>query len=302
MRRELVAEGVRWVDVVGPAPDDLSFLRDELRFHPLDVAEVQRPSRYPAISPHPLYLFLAVHVPVYRPTERATVPLEVDVFVTPSVLVTARSSSVALLDDLFSRAEQDSAVRDRLIGRGPAYLLYSIMDHLFDAALPMLGHVTEKLDAAEQRIFSGQERQMVRELSAIHRDLSGFRSIIRPQRHLYEAGVLHGDWNTPVFQAVFRSIDNKLSRLWDRLETLWERAGALAATNAVLVDHKLNEFVKYLTVLGAVFIPLGLVAQTAVFLDVTVPVQNRVIFWALVGLMAVADFVILWHARRRNLL
>lgn len=302
MRREITTKELRWIDITDPDEADVRFLRDDLRFHSLDVAEVRKVTRHPEVEPHPTYLFLVVQVPLRPRDGRAAVPAEVDIFVEQGVVVTAHAGSMTMLDGFFRDISVHDDLRERMVGRGPAYLLYSIMDHLFDAAFPILDQLAEKIEDVEQRIFSGQERQMVTELSAIQRDLQGFRSIVRPQRHLYETGVLHGEWDSPAFRVVFRSLHGKLTRLWERLETLWERAQALAQTNDTLSNHKLNEFLKLLTVLGALFIPFGLVAQTAVFINASVPLPNRIVFWGIIGSMLIIDFVILWRAKVRNLL
>lgn len=302
VRREITTPGLRWIEIVDPDAGDLGFLREELQFHAIDVQECDRPSLRPKAESHPAYLFLVVHVPMHVREQRATLPAEFDMFVTASLLVTVHLSSLRHLDALFSAADTDPNEKERLVGRGTAYLLYRILDHLFESAFPMIDHIVENLTRAEAQIFSGQERRMVAELSVIQRDLSGFRSIVRPQRHLYQAGTLQGTWATPAFGIVFRSVHGKLTRLWDHLETLWERAEALSNTNAALLNYKLNEFVKMLTVLGALFIPFALVAQTAIFIHGGIPLVNRVMFWAIVLVMLLADFVIVWRARHRDIL
>lgn len=285
-----------------PEEEDLRFLHEELGFHTLDVEECRRPSLRPKVESHPEYLFLVVHVPAYRKEERETIPIEYDVFVASNLLVTVHAASASHLDELFREASANDDVKQRVIGRGSAYLLYRILDHLFEAVFPMLDHIAENLARAEKKIFSGHERQMVSELSLIQRDLAGFRSIIRPQRHLYEAGTLHGDWDSKSFGVVFRSTHGKLTRLWDHVETLWEGAETLAETNGVLVSYKLNEFVKLLTILGAFFIPIGLVAQVVLFLNPGVPALNLLVFWGLICAMLLTVYVALWNARRRKIL
>lgn len=302
MRREISTGELRWIHVTDPEDGDLRFLREELGFHRLDVEECRRPSIRPKVESHPEYLFLVVHIPTHLREERATIPAEFDVFVTSKTIVTVHAASASHLDGFFRDVSAHDDLKTRVVGRDTAYLLYRILDHLFEAAFPMLDHITERLAEVEKKIFTGHERQMVSELSLIQRDLAGFRSIVRPQRHLYEAGTLHGGWNSPAFAVVFRSVHGKLTRLWDHLETLWERTEALAETNAVLVNYKLNEFVKILTVLGALFIPLGLVGQTAVFIHSGIPFLNRIIFWSIICIMLLVVYGVLWNARKRKIL
>lgn len=302
MRRELATKELRWIDITDPSTEDIRFLRDTMRFHPMDVAECQRPTPLPKVEPHPTYLFLVIHVPVYAAKDRFCAPVEFNVFVSPEAIVTCHQGSAKILERFFKQASENNELRERVLGRGTPYLLYSILDHLFESAFPMLNRIAEKLGRAERRIFAGEERQMVAELSVIQRDLSAFRSILRPQRHLYEAETLHGDWVSPSLRIVFRSLHAKLTRSWEYLETLWERADTLASTNDALLNHKLNEFVKLLTILGAVFIPFGLVAQVVVFIDRGISWTNLVIFWTITVVMFVIDIAILWYARRRRIL
>lgn len=302
MRREIATQELQWIDVWDPSADDLEYLRTDLGFHALDVAECQKFTALPKVEIRPSCLFLVLHVPQYLETERTTVPVEFDVFVSSRAIVTVHAGSVASLERLFQEVAEHEELRERTLGRGTAYVLYSILDHLFEAAFPMLTHIAEKLTEAEGRIFAGEERQMVTELSVIQRDLNGFRSVVRPQRHFYEVSVLQGEWATPAFRVVFGGLHGKLSRLWEYLEVLQERADALTATNAALLNYKLNEFVKVLTVLSALFIPLGLVAQTAVFINADVPSWNRLVFWFLIACMLLVDYVIIWKARRRKIL
>lgn len=296
MRRELTTDELRWIDITDPTKEDLRFLRDTMGFHPLDVAECRQPTHLPKVERHPTYLFLVIHVPVYAAKDRASVPVEFDVFVRGDAVVTCHGGSAKILEKFFKDVAKDAMARERVLGRGTPYLLYSILDHLFDASFPMLNHIAAKLERAERRIFGGEERHMVAELSLIQRDLGAFRSIIRPQRHLYKAEALQGDSVSPSLRIVFRGLHAKLTRWWEYLETLWERAESLASTNGALLNYKLNEFVKLLMILGAVFIPLGLIAQVVIFIDRAVSTTNLLIFWILVVVMFVIDIAILWRA------
>lgn len=302
MRRDVTTRELRWIDIVDPSDADLKFLRDALGFHPLDVAECRKPTRLPKVESRPTYLFLVIHVPSHIPRDHATIPTEFDIFVAPDAVVTVHPRKVKFLDAYFRRVATGAEQKERALGRGPAYLLYSILEHLFETTYPMLDHIVDNLERAEKRVFAHEERRMVTELTYIQRDLMGFRSVIRPQRHLYAPSVLQGPWATPALSVVFQSLHGKLSRLWDHLEALWERADALAGTNNALLNYKLNTLVEIFTIVGTLFIPLGLMGQTVVFLAGDVPLGRRLIFWMVIWLMLAIDAVILWGVRRRRML
>lgn len=302
MRREIATEEGRWIDIVQPGDDDFAVLRERFRFHPVDLDDARAASHLPKLQVHPTYLYLVVHIPVADSGTRAFSVRELDLFVSRETVVTLRGDALAGLDDVFSDVKTHEQARERYVGRGPAFLLYSILERLFDGIPPLVADIVRRLERDEEKIFSGAERAMVTELALLRRELIDIRSVLRPQRDMYEPGLLNGEWDTPAFRAVFRSLNHKLARLWGDIETLWERAEALASANEQLLNYKLNEFVKILTIISAVFIPLGLIAQVIVALHEDIPPVHRATFWGIILLMLVIDYVIVWNARRRNML
>jgi len=299
--RQIKTKELTWVDILDPRKEDFDFLEREFSFHAIDLKEITHRSSRPKLEEYPGYLFMIVHSPVFDAKSRSTAPAEVDIFITDGHIVTVHMGRVHLLDQFFNQVNESSVLQERYVGRTPAYLLYSIMSVLIDSAFPKIDHIYEKIELAEQRIFKGEERSMVYELSALAHDVSGFRQIIRPQVHLYNPDTLRGEFSTPAFKAVFKSLQAHLQRVWDALDNQQEKITSLAETNSNLVSHKLNEFLKVLTIMSALFIPLGVVGQVLPSLG-DAPVVNLIMFWILIAFMFIVDFIILWYYRSRKML
>ena len=279
----------------------MDFLEREFHFHTIDLQELTHRSTRPKLEEYPGYLFAIVHSPVFDAKSRSTTPAEVDIFITDGHIITVHMGRVHLLDQFFKQINESTVLQERYVGRSSAYLLYSIMGVLIDSTFPKIDHIYEKIELAEHKIFNGEERAMVYELSALSRDLSGFRQIIRPQVHLYNPKTLHGDFATPAYRAIFKSIQSRLQRVWDALDNQHEKITALSETNSNLLSHKLNEFIKILTLISALFIPLGVIGQVLPSIS-DAPPLNLCIFWVIIGLMLVVDFVILWYYRSRKMI
>lgn len=301
MIRQIKTKELTWVDIVDPKKEDIDFLEREFIFHAIDLKELSHRSARPKLEEYPGYLFMIVHSPVFDAKSRSTAPAEVDIFITDGCIVTVHMGRVDLLDQFFKQVNESPVLRERYVGRTSAYLLYSIMSVLIDSAFPKIDHIYEKIESAEQKIFNGEERSMVYELSALAHDVSGFRQIIRPQVHLYNPDTLRGEFSTPVYKAVFKSLQSHLQRVWDALDNQQEKITSLSETNSNLFSHKLNEFIKILTVISALFIPLGVIGQVLPSLS-DAPIVNVVIFWIIITFMFVIDFVILWYYRSRKML
>lgn len=301
MLRQIKTKELTWIDIIDLEKQDLDFLEREFHFHSSDIQELTHRSTRPKLEEHQGYMFTIVHSPVFDAKSRSTTPAEVDIFITDGHIITVHMGRVHLLDQFFRQINESEKLQERYVGRSAAYLLYSIMGVLIDSSFPKIDHIYEKIELAEHKIFNGEERAMVYELSALSRDLSGFRQIIRPQIHLYNPEMLHGDFATPAYKAIFKSIQSRLQRVWDALDNQYEKITALSDTNANLLSHKLNEFIKVLTLISALYIPLAVIGQVLPSIS-DAPQVNFVIFWLLIGLMLVIDFVILWYYRARKMI
>jgi magnesium transporter len=299
--RQIKTKELTWIDIVDPKKEDLDFIEHEFNFHSIDIKELTHRSNRPKLEEYPGYLFMIVHSPVFDAKSRSTAPAEVDIFITNGHIVTVHMGRVHLLDQFFNQVNESSALQERYVGRTPAYLLYSIMSVLIDSAFPKIDHIYEKIELVEQKIFKGGERSMVYELSALAHDVSGFRQIIRPQVHLYNPDTLQGEFCTPAYRAVFKSLQSHLQRVWDALDNQQEKIMSLTETNSNLFSLKLNEFIMVLTVISALFIPLGVIGQVLPSLGDVSP-ATLVIFWGLIAFMFIIDFIILWYYRSRKML
>lgn len=302
MLRQIKTKEFSWIDIVDLDKEDMDFLQREFQFHAVDLQTLTHRSPRPKLEEYPGYLFVIAHSPVFNDKTRTTTPAEVDIFVTEKYIVTVHVGRVHLLDQFFKQVNESTELQERYVGRSSAYLFYNIMSVLIDSSFPKIDHIYEKIEIAEQKIFNGEERAMVYELSSLARDLSGFRQIIKPQVHLYNPETLRGDFATAPFRAVFKSIQLHLERVWDALDNQHEKINSLSVTNSNLLSHKLNEFIKVLTIINAIFIPMAVVGQSLALPSLQdMPEQNFVIFWLIVGLMLVIDFFILWYYRTRKM-
>lgn len=301
MVREIQTKDLKWIDIVNITKEEISLLENEFHFHKADLNELTKKSSRPKLSEYADYLFMVLHSPYFNEKTRTTSPVEVDVFVTQNCVVTVHIGRVHILDDFFQQVSKNENLRDRYVGRSSAYLLYSIMLTMIDSSLPKIDHIYEKIENAEKKIFDGHERAMVFELAALNRDVFGFRQIIGPQAHLYQAGILNGEFSSPAFKTVFKNIESHLKHVWNLLENLQEKLEALSVTNSNLLSHKLNEFIKVLTVISAIFIPIAIIAQVVPYLN-NATETRQVIFWVLIGTMILIDLSILFYYRLRNLI
>ncbi len=299
---EAVVDGrpLRWINIERPRQIDRAWLEEHFDFHPLDFEDVFSRNQRPKVDVYDDYLFVVLHFPAYDKQIGRLNAAELDVFVGPDYVVTLPNESIPPLAYLFERARTNEEFRETLFAKGPAYLLYRIVDDAVDASFPMLRKMGNKLERLEEDIFEGRSAEIVRDLSNVKQEIINFRKIVRPQR-----SALHDLESTSRYvpedlEVYFDDIIDASERVWDMLENFKEVVEALEDTNESVLSHRLNDVLRILTAFSVIMLPLTLIAS--IFgMNVRVPGEGTVAgFWAVVGLMFVVLVAMLAVFRRRG--
>ena len=139
-----------WVDLSSPTPDEAKLLSEVFHFHDLAIEDAIAEIHHPKIESYGEYLYLILHGIDFRAKEHVFKTQEVDFFLGVQYLVTYRggtSRSVAQVGDICSR-------NDRVLGEGPAALLYRIVDAMVDNYRPEVDKLVSRLDSLEKEVFS----------------------------------------------------------------------------------------------------------------------------------------------------
>jgi len=284
---ELSHNGLTWIHLDAPDAEQATALAERFGWHPLDVEDVLSKRQRPKIDDYPDYLFAVLHFPVYDKTVQRLNAGELDFFLGPDYLVTLPTVELLPVTRLFQRCVDDEELRDQLFGKGSGYLLYHVLDDLFDYCFPILDKIGHKLDRFEDEMFEGRSEEIVRDISNVKQEIISYRKIIKPERSTLRLLERHTERFLPEdLELYFDDIVDATERIWDLLDNYKEVAEALEDTNESVISHRQNNIIRILTVVSAVFLPLTFL--TGVFgMNVLYPGEGtRTAFWVIVGVMA----------------
>ncbi|MBD0338936.1 MAG: magnesium transporter CorA, partial [Thermoleophilia bacterium] len=180
--QELEAHGLTWVHVERIDADTLQELADRFGWHELDQEDVLSKRQRPKLDEYADYLFVVLHFPVYDAAIQRLNAGELDVFIGHDYLVTLPNVELLPVSRLFARCADDEELRDDLFSKGSGYLLYHVLDDLFDYCFPILDKIGHKLDTIEDRMFEERAEDVVRDLSNVKQEIISYRKIIKPER------------------------------------------------------------------------------------------------------------------------
>ena len=238
----------------------------------------------PKVDEYPEYLFGVLHFPVYDKAVQRLNAAELDFFVGHAYLVTLPTVELLPVTRLFRRCEEDEDLREELFAKGSGYLLYHILDDLFDYCFPILDKIGHKLDSVEDDLFEKRAEEVVRDLSNVKQEIISYRKIIKPERSTLRLLERHVERFLPEqLELYFDDIVDASERIWDLLDNYKEVVEALEDTNESVISHRQNDVLRFLTVVTVILLPLTLI--TGIFgMNVHFPgFETAAAFWGIIG-------------------
>lgn len=276
-----------WVDVQSPTQDEVRALMEEFAIHPLAADELLIPTLRPKVDLYPDFIYLILHFPIISHKHEGGREQEIDFIVGKNFLITTHYDLVDPLHEFSKVFEVNSILERSNIGDHAGFILFYIMRELYKMLDRELDHIDHDFGDIEAKIFGGNERAMVSDISHLNRDLLNFKQTLRPHKEVLESFEIAGTkFFGQDFSHYLRTIVGeyyKVSAILDgHRETLLE----LRDTNDSLLTTKTNDIVKTLTVTTFIMLPLTLMASLFGMNATDIPFVTRPgAFWIIIALM-----------------
>jgi len=258
----LAHDGIDWTDINKPTTQDKEYLHEQYPFfHPLDLEDCLSMIERPKIDEYENYLFIVMHFPVFNKATRRLGRSEVDIFIGRGFLVTVSDGTLKPLVEDFTNCQKDEGIKRQFMSRGSYYLLYMLIDDLVDYCLPILDKENHNIEGIEERIFDGNAKEIVREISIVRRNLINFRRTIKPQMKIM-ASLERKDWEflRGDLDVYWGDVSDHTVQIWDRLEDLRDVIEGLSETIESITSYRLNEVMKILTIFSVIMLPLSVIS------------------------------------------
>ncbi len=280
---------ITWQNLANPNYQDLAFMEKELGVLPVVLKDLLGFNKRPKIEEYDDYLLLVIHFPVFNEETRQTTPTELDFIVTRDRVITVYQNPNPALDLLLEEIKEDPS-RHPDFFKSPGWLLFCILDRTIDSCLPMLDHIHEKIEHIEEQVFEGKEREMLKEIAIVKRDITDFRRTIKPQRSVLE---LLARKSARFFKEDLEIISQEIIgseiRVWNTLENHKEMIESIETTNSGLLSFQINQVMHTLTFFSILLFSLTFIAS---FFSMKVLEGGGLELWKIAGLMLLTVLLI----------
>ena len=252
---------VRWINVDGLHPWVVKQFVDALGFHTLAAEDTLHVPQRPKTEVYDDHLFLSARM--LRLHQQTLSVEQVSFFLKDGLLVTFQEEAdEAHHGDVWDPVRQRLQPADsRIRNSGADYLLYALIDALVDHCFPVLEHYGDTLEDLEPEVIADPSPKLISEIYAVKRELALLRRVLWPTREMVSALQAEA---TPLVQPetklFLRDAQEHCVQLVEIIETFRDLTSSLTDLHMSAVSNRMNEVMKFLTMMGTIFIPITFLA------------------------------------------
>lgn len=251
---------VSWIDVLGLGNlATWETLTPIFNLHRMLVEDVVNVPQRPKVEHYQDQLLIVAIMVVLNPAKTGFIKEQVSLVLGKNYLLTVQEEPE---EDCFHGVRQRIDLDRGIIRQqGADYLAYCLLDAIVDGFFPVLEYYGELIEELEDEVIISPSRSTLAKIHSIRRELLTIRRAIWPQRDAINSLIRDGsDLITSEVQVYLRDCYDHTVQVMDMVETYRELATGLMDVYLSSVNNKMNEIMKLLTVVSAIFIPLTFIA------------------------------------------
>lgn len=246
-----------WVDIRGiKDPELYVWLEKKFNIHPLELEDIGS-QQQPKVEYNFGHLY-AISRMLYSPDGRKLYNEQLSLFLCDNVLLTIQHTYDDVLEPVRNRIRDE---RMPMRTRKSEYLLYAIFDAVVDNYFSVVSDIDQQLEKLENQLLDTAQRKHRNLILELKHELMDVRRIVRPEREKINTLIRHNHLNKQDNLEIYlHDLYDHLGTLMDLVENYREVAANLMDLYMANVSNRMNEIMKVLTMLSAIFIPLSFIA------------------------------------------
>jgi magnesium transporter len=236
--------GLAWIGLYRPTEEEFSSVAKEFGLHELAVEDAIKAHQRPKLERYGDTLFVVLRAARYIDESETVEFGEIHVFVGTDFVVTVRHGEAPHLREVRKQMEG----QPDLLQRGPAAILYAIMDRVVDDYEPVVAGLQNDIDEIETEVFSANAG-VSRRIYELSREVIEFQRAVQPLPGMLSA--LIADFEAygvdSELQRYLRDVQDHAIRVTEQVAGFWELLQNILSVSLAIVGLQQNEEVKALS-------------------------------------------------------
>ncbi len=280
-------KNLTWIDLFKPTQEEIRGLMKDYSLSPGIAEDLLTPNFKPTVDLHEEFLYLILHFPALKHSHFNERDQEVDFIVGKDFIITSRYDTIDPIHKFAKEFEVSSILEKENISENAVDIFFLIMKKMYNSVNYELESIQDSLETAENMVFKGEEKMMVRELSGVSRDLLNFKQATNTHEETLNSLTSAGaKFFNKEFEEQMKEIMNQHDKIRHHIDINRESLKELRDTNDSLLSTKQNETMMVLTIMALVTFPLSLIASVFGMNTETMPIVGQPNdFWVVLGIM-----------------
>ncbi len=248
---------VNWLNLVGLHNHELvAKLGQDFNIHPLALEDAMNTSELPKAEEFDDHLFVAIKM----------LQIKDDTFEEEHVSMILGNHFIISLQekpgDVFEGVRNRIRVQHgKIRSRGNDYLLYALLDTIVDNYFLVLDALTTKIDELEQLIIEENPRHILSVVNDLKKEQIRLRKFIIPfDLAIQNLTKFESNFVSEEISHFYEDLKNHLNQIVIHLSDQRDALKSLTDLHISLLSNDMNQIMKVLTIVAAIFIPLTFLA------------------------------------------
>lgn len=291
---------VSWIDVEGLHEIEIIQQMGSCQgLHPLVMEDIVNTNQRPKLEDFGDYLYIVLKMLRLGPKEEI-ITEQVSLILGDNYVI---SFQEGIQGDVFGPVrERLKNGKGRIRGLGADYLAYSLMDAIVDNYFVVLEEVGERIEALEDSVLNNPRPETARRVHQLKRDMILLRKSVWPLREVISS--LQRRESKLVTERVvlyLRDLYDHTIQVIDTIESSRDMLAGMLDIYLSSISNRMNEVIKFLTIIGTIFIPLTFIAGVYGMNFQNMPELHwRWGYYGALGLMLAVAFSLLSYFRRKQ--
>jgi len=250
---------VTWINVDGLHEIDvIEKIGVHFGIHPLVLEDILHTGQRTKAEEFENYIYIVIKMLVFDETVDHITAEQVSLILGPHFLISFQEKEGDVFDFVRERIRK---ARGRIRKSGCDYLAYALMDAVVDHYFVILEKLGDKIELLEEQLLEEPTPRILEDIHHLKREMIFFRKQVWPLREVINSLIKDPSELIQETTHIFlRDVYDHTIQVIDTIESFRDLLSGLSDLYLSTVSNRMNEVMKFLTIIATIFIPLTFVA------------------------------------------
>lgn len=283
MKKILNIWKISWIHQTAPTKKDIDEIIKKYDFHDLIEDDIMEINTQDKMDVYDNYIFVVMHFPKYNPVSKKYLMNEFDIILWKDFIITLTRFETNHISKIRSEYEQEIKEKDEDEDYkiSPYYLLYIMIDVMYDKCIKLLNTISKDILIFEEQLFESQNlnKNILENLMIKRRNMIFLKHNFLPQKdiliEMQEVINKFYEWELEVY---FEDLIYKLEKINYQIDIISQNIESLSDTYNSLMNIQTNSIITVLTIFTAITWILTLISWIY-WMNITLPWQSNPYFY-----------------------